>query len=127
MTRRVLVVDDEPDIRELVALSLLVTGWDVVCVESGAQALRLCADGVVDAVLLDVDMPGMDGRETARALRADPVTATVEVVFLTATVDITDLLPLGSVLAKPFDPARLADQVEELLVNPGAPPAAVRA
>ncbi|MET9224562.1 response regulator [Lentzea sp. NPDC003310] len=120
MTRRVLVVDDEADIRELVVLSLLGTGWTVGAVASGEEAVRLCAAGGVDVVLLDVDMPGMDGRQTAEALLADP-RATVEVVFLTASADVEDLP--GPVVRKPFDPLLLAAQVEEL-VSPGAPPAA---
>ncbi|MFD4636393.1 response regulator [Lentzea sp. NPDC058436] len=120
MTRRVLVVDDEPDIRELVVLSLLTTGWDVTTAASGEEAVRLCSGGGVDVVLLDVDMPGMDGRQTARALLADPDTA-VAVVFLTASADVEDLP--GPVLPKPFDPMLLAAQVEAL-VSPGAPPAA---
>ncbi|MFD9698749.1 response regulator [Lentzea sp. NPDC059081] len=124
MTRRVLVVDDDPDIRELVLLSLLGTGWDVTDAASGAEALRVCERGGVDVVLLDVDMPGMDGRQTSRALRADPRTAKIDVVFLTATIDVQDLRPFGGVLRKPFDPTRLATQVEELLVSPEAPPAA---
>ncbi|HEX7307210.1 response regulator [Lentzea sp.] len=120
MTRRVLVVDDEPDIRELVVLSLLTTDWSVTTAASGEEALRLCSAGEVDVVLLDVDMPGMDGRQTAVALLADP-RAGVEVVFLTASADVEGLP--GPVVPKPFDPVRLAAQVEAL-VSPWVPPPA---
>ena len=120
MSRLILVVDDEPDIRELAKLSLeRVGGHRVVAAGSGAEALSLAAGLSPDAVLLDVQMPGMDGPTTLAALRAGAVDAGVPVVFLTADVHesrVADLraLDVVAVLAKPFDPMTLPDEISRL-------------
>lgn len=121
MTRKILLVDDEDDIREVAQMSLEMTaGWDVVTAPSGAAALRTAAAERPDAILLDVMMPGMDGPATARALRAAPETADIPIILLTAKVQAADRrrfddLGVAGILAKPFDPIALADQVREVL------------
>jgi CheY-like chemotaxis protein len=118
---RVLVVDDDPDTREVLALSLTSGhGWDVQAVGSGAEALDLCRSRDLDAVLLDVDLPVMDGPGVLAALRADPRTAQLPIVFVTALahpVLNARLCALGAVavLAKPFDALRIGYQIAELL------------
>ncbi|MGQ0843965.1 MAG: response regulator [Sporichthyaceae bacterium] len=121
MTRRVMIVDDEPDIREIAALSLeSLHGWDIVPVGSGAEAVAVGATQRLDAVLLDVMMPGQDGPATLIALRAQEATRDVPVVFLTAKAQLrerAELEELGAVgvLAKPFDPMTLGAELAALL------------
>ncbi|EYR63598.1 chemotaxis protein CheY [Actinotalea ferrariae CF5-4] len=117
MSRTILVVDDEPDIRELIRLSLeRLGGHRVVACASGAEALGRLPEEPVDGVLLDVRMPGMDGPEVLAALRRTPAGADVPVVFLTASVlevQMADLraLDVRGVVRKPFDPLALPAEV----------------
>lgn len=119
MGRTVLIVDDEPDIRELAALSLERIGrFEVITASTAAEALEHLAADAPDAVLLDVMMPGADGRETLRRIRATG--ARVPVVFLTASVQEDQMeelraLDVHGVLAKPFDPLTLPDELREVL------------
>ena len=121
MTRRVLIVDDEDDIREVAQMSLeMVAGWEVIPARSGDEGVRLAAEERPDAILLDVMMPGMDGPATAALLRERPETAAIPVILLTAKVQPADRrrlesLGVAGVLAKPFDPMELANQVASVL------------
>ena len=111
MSHRILIIDDEDDIREVAALSLeTVAGWEVAMASSGAQGLVRAAEYSPDAILLDVMMPGMDGPSTFRELRKNPATAQIPVLFLTARSgnDQRRFTDLGSGGAfKPFDPLTL--------------------
>ena len=117
MTRRILIIDDEDDIREVAGLSLdTVAGWEVVRADSGAQGLARAAEHQPDAILLDVMMPGMDGPTTFRELRKNPITSHIPVILLTAKVQSSDQkrfadLGVEAVLFKPFDPLTLSDQI----------------
>jgi CheY-like chemotaxis protein len=117
MSHRILIIDDEDDIREVAALSLeTVAGWDVAVASSGAQGLARAAEYNPDAILLDVMMPGMDGPTTFRALRNNPATAQIPVLLLTAKVQGNDQrrfadLGVEAVLFKPFDPMTLSSQI----------------
>jgi CheY-like chemotaxis protein len=121
MSRRILIVDDEDDIREVAQLSLeMVAGWEVIPARSGEEGLRLAAEERPDAILLDVMMPDMDGPTTFRRLRDDPATASIPVILLTAKVQPADLrrfdgLGVEGVLSKPFDPMELARQISDTL------------
>lgn len=115
-----LVVDDDPDIRQLVELALgRVGGWDVVTAASGPEALVLAREHHPEVVLLDLSMPGMDGVETAGRLLADPDTATIPVVLVTARglggEEPWAGLDVAGVVEKPFHPMTLADEVSALL------------
>jgi CheY-like chemotaxis protein len=118
---KVLIIDDEDDIREVAALSLeSIAGWDVVMASSGAQGLARAIEHQPDAILLDVMMPGMDGPSTFRELRANPSTAKIPVLLLTAKVQSSDQrrfadLGVEAVLFKPFDPLTLSDQIADVL------------
>ena len=118
---KVLVVDDESDIRRVALLGLKrLGGCEVVEAQSGAEALALASSEAPDVILLDVMMPGQDGPSTLQALQADERTASIPVVFLTAKAmpaEIERLTRLGArgVLTKPFDPRTLADQIRALL------------
>lgn len=125
MSRHILIIDDEDDIREVAALSLEATaGWDVVCASSGAegiaQALLLQQKRRLDAILMDVMMPGMDGPTTFKELQKNPETAPIPVLLLTAKVQGVDQrrfsgLGVAAVLFKPFDPLTLSQQISDVL------------
>lgn len=112
----VLVADDSATVRVLVRMELEAAGYEVVEAEDGQQALDAARSGQIDAVLLDVEMPVMDGFQTIGALKADPLTADLPVVFLTsrsASEDIVGALRAGAhdYLRKPPDPAELLARV----------------
>jgi two-component system OmpR family response regulator len=115
--KTLLYVDDEPDIREVVQLSLgLMESLTVHACDSGEQALRMLPQVKPDLVLLDVMMPGVDGPTTLKRMRADAAFAHIPVVFMTAKAmpqEIARFRELGAaaVIAKPFDPMQLANQV----------------
>ncbi len=125
---KVLVVDDDADSRELVRLTLAMHKIPVSEAGSGAECLRVAQDTRPDAILLDVMMPSMDGPTTLTALRANPETASIPVIFLTASAmpsEVERLKKLGAraVVAKPFDPFALPNAVRELLGTPSGLPA----
>jgi len=121
VAHRILIIDDEEDIREVAALSLeTVAGWDVVMASSGAQGLARALEFQPDAILLDVMMPGMDGPSTFLELRKNPATAGIPVLLLTAKVQASDQrrfadLGVDAVLFKPFDPMTLSTQIANVL------------
>ena len=121
MTKRILVVDDDHDVRTLIAMSLSgVGGHDVRAAASGSECMAELEQWVPDVVVLDVMIPGMDGPATLAAIRATPAVAEVPVVFLTASVVEADMerlhsLPVSGVLGKPFDPMQLPTLLSELL------------
>jgi CheY-like chemotaxis protein len=118
---RILIIDDEDDIREVAAMSLeSVAGWEVILASSGAQGLVRAAEYLPDAILLDVMMPGMDGPTTFRELRKNPRTARIPVLLLTAKVQSNDQrrfadLGVEAVLFKPFDPMTLSAEISTVL------------
>jgi two-component system OmpR family response regulator len=117
LLRTILYVDDEPDIRHIVQIALgLTRELTVHAAQSGEQALSLARDLRPDLVLLDVMMPGLDGPGTLGRMRANPGTARIPVIFMTAKAmpkEVALLLEMGAlgVIAKPFDPMRLATQL----------------
>ena len=121
MTRRVLVVDDDELLREVAQAALeLVGGWEVRTASSGPEAQQQALREHPDVILLDVMMPGVDGPSTVLALRADPATRDIPIIFLTAKVPSEDLgewreLGLAGVIPKPFDPLTLATDMAALL------------
>ena len=118
---RVLLVDDEPDIREVVDVSLgLDPEFKTRACASGADALAVAAQWSPAIILLDVMMPLMDGPTTLAKLRQDPRTAGIPILFLTARTqaeEIAQYISLGAqgVLSKPFDPMTLAALVRSHL------------
>jgi CheY-like chemotaxis protein len=119
--RKVLLVDDEDDIRTIGQLSLSrVGGWQTVLAASGAEALARAAAEQPDLILLDVMMPGMDGPTTLGQLRAQASTAQTPVIFMTAKIqkqEVARYLELGAVgvIGKPFDPMTLPAEIKKLL------------
>jgi CheY-like chemotaxis protein len=118
---RILHVDDEPDIREIVEMSLgLNPDFEVRTCACGADAIAVAAEWSPFLILLDVMMPGMDGPTTLAHLRKDPRTADIPVLFMTARAQARELqqfIALGAqgVISKPFDPMTLAFSVRSHL------------
>lgn len=115
--RRVLIIDDEDDIREVAALSLETTAnWKIFTASSGREGIKVAAAERPDAILMDVMMPEMDGPTTFKQLQLNPLTSGIPVVLLTAKVQGVDQrrfagLGVAAVLVKPFDPLTLAQQI----------------
>ena len=118
--KRILHIEDEPDIRAIAKLTLEgLGGYEVESCGSGADALVRAPDFRPDLVLLDVMMPGMDGPMTLSELRKLPNCAAVPVVFMTAKAQASEIekfLSLGAVdvIIKPFDPQALCVQIGEI-------------
>ena len=121
-----LIVDDDEDIREVARLSLeLIGGWTVSEAKGGAEGIEQARTLSPDVILLDVMMPEFDGVETLRGLSTDPATRQIPVIFLTAKAQIGErrrLKEAGAcgLIAKPFDPMKLAHDVEMILSTKGA-------
>ena len=119
--RRILIIDDEDDIREVAALSLeSMAGWQVTLASSGADGIRSALANPPDAILMDVMMPMMDGPTTFKEMQGIPAIAHIPVILLTAKVQGVDQrrfagLGVTAVLFKPFDPLTLADQMSTAL------------
>ena len=116
---RVVIIDDDPDLRSLIKLTLEFTaGWEVTSAEDGASGIEAVRSVEPDAVVVDLMMPRMDGYEVCRRLKADPDTRHIPVVMLTARkqLDQQQLSDSGAagVVFKPFEPDELAGQVQAL-------------
>ncbi len=120
MPLRILLIEDDPDIQQMVKLSLKFQGGHEVLVASGGkEGLQKAAAERPDLILLDVMMPEMDGYETCKRLKADEQTAAIPVVFLSARAQQSEIQKgkeLGAIdyLVKPFDPLKLGQQLEAL-------------
>jgi DNA-binding response OmpR family regulator len=121
MRAKVLFVDDEEDIREIARISLQIDPeFEVLCCETGNEALFEAAQWQPDIILLDVMMPGLDGPDTLKRLRQSRRSAEIPVVFITARTQahqVSHYLAMGAlgVIAKPFDPMTLAKDVSRFL------------
>ena len=118
-TVRVLVVDDDEVIRQLITLNLELEGFEVYEAVDGADALRKAAEVHPTVITLDIMMPNMDGWDAAARLRSDPLTAHVKVVLLSARAQEADVrrgtrLGVDAYLTKPFDPDDLVEVVRRL-------------
>lgn len=118
--KRVLFVEDDPDIQTVARMALeAVGGFTVMACSSGAEALEQAAGFAPDLILLDVMMPGMDGLETLEALRRLPSVSGVPVVFMTAKVQAQEVsryrdAGAADIIAKPFDPMTLSTTVRTI-------------
>lgn len=121
--QRVLVLDDDEDIREVTQLALEgVGGLDVRTCSTGAEALAALADFGPDLILADVRMPDMDGPAFVDALRQHPLGEQLPVVFMTASVQVQELarykaVGVIGVIPKPFDPLELAGRLRQLVID----------
>ncbi|MBM2811489.1 MAG: response regulator [Chloroflexi bacterium] len=121
---KVLIIDDDADIRSVARLSLSRVGrMDVIEAASGVEGVRKAQEEKPDVILLDMMMPTMDGLETLAALRSQPATAMTPVIFLTAKAvgdEVERITALGAagVVIKPFDPRTLSEDVRALVNRP---------
>jgi two-component system, OmpR family, alkaline phosphatase synthesis response regulator PhoP len=121
MTKRILIVDDEPDIREATQVCLEVSkGWKVMTASSSKEGLAKAISEQPDVVLLDVMMPDIDGLATFAQMQINPKTQHIPVILLTAKTQPDDRhrfaqLAIAAVITKPYDPLTLADQIAEIL------------
>ena len=121
---KILIIDDDADIRFIARLSLDRVGrMDVIEADGGAEGVRKAREEQPDVILLDMMMPLMDGAATLQALRAQAATAAIPVIFLTAktvAAEVERMRALGAVgvLTKPFDPRALPADVRALLKQP---------
>lgn len=118
--RRVLIAEDEPDIRELVKLTLTFHGFEVVAAEDGKRAVELAQDGEYDLILMDVLMPRMTGYEACREIKKLEQLADVPVVFLSAKgqeSEVREGLNAGAIayMLKPFDSDELIETLNAVL------------
>jgi two-component system, OmpR family, phosphate regulon response regulator PhoB len=120
----ILLVEDDPDIRELVAYKLTRGGFEVIEAADGPAALHAARERPPDAVILDIRLPRLSGIEVCRELRAAPATAAVPIIMLTGAVRLQELeqaYAAGATdyLVKPFSPRELQRRVEAALVGVG--------
>ncbi|HEY9657199.1 MAG TPA: response regulator [Allocoleopsis sp.] len=121
MTKRILLVDDEEALRELVSICLEdLGGWEVVVADSGQAALLKAESHSPDAILLDISMPEMDGFQCYEKLKENPQTRSIPIVLLTAKVLPDDRarfaqMEVMGVIPKPFDPKCICNQIATFL------------
>ncbi len=120
-TKRILVIDDDDGVREIIQFSLeAAAGWEVLTAASGKEGLAKAEADQPDAILLDVMMPELDGPATFRQLQANVVTADIPTILLTAkarTSEQKQFLDLGvtGVITKPFKPMELVEEIQGIL------------
>jgi len=123
---KILVAEDERDIRELVGFTLRFAGFEVVLVANGIEAIEKATHERPDLIILDVRMPKMTGYEVCRQLKGNPATSAIPVVFLSAKGrdgEIQQGLDLGAMeyIVKPFAPDDLVNQVKDILQRVASP------
>ena len=123
---KILVADDERDIRELIGFTLRFAGFDVVLTADGTEAIEKAPLEQPDLILLDVRMPKITGYEVCRQLKENPVTSAIPIVFLSAKGqegEIKQGLASGAVeyIVKPFAPDELTNQVKDILLRVESP------
>jgi two-component system alkaline phosphatase synthesis response regulator PhoP len=123
MAKTILIVDDEPDILQLLGYNLRKEGFDVLQAENGAAGVRLAIEHLPDVIVLDIMMPEMDGFEACKAIRANPTTATIPVIFLTAkSGEIDEILGLelgaDDFIQKPISPRLFVSRIKARIRRP---------
>jgi len=119
-TARILVVDDEPDLVELVTYNLTREGFRIVSASDGEEALDKIKDESFDLIILDLMLPGLQGTELCRIIRNNPKTDSIPIIMLTAKVDVMDKIQgldtgADDYMTKPFSPRELAARVNAVL------------
>ena len=121
--KRILIVDDTKDILAVVARRLKSWGYEVLTADSGEEGLKIIQEQKPDLVLLDIMMPKMKGRDVCSLMKANPETARIPVIFLTA-LGLADHVKAGmdlgadDYLVKPFEPEELKERITIVLSRP---------
>ena len=123
---KILVAEDEKDIRDLIAFTLKYAGHQIIAVENGEEAVQATSRETPDLILMDIRMPRMTGYEACRQIKADPLVSAIPVVFLSAKGQEAEIqagfdLGASEYLLKPFAPDELTRRVNEILGNSGRP------
>lgn len=124
VTKRILIVDDDADIREATQLCLEITGhWEVLKASNGPEGIETAQLEHPDAILLDMMLPGMDGLTILQKLRENPQTKQIPIIILTAKAQSTEQkafgkLKVAAVITKPYDPLTISDQIASVLTAP---------
>lgn len=119
--KRILVIDDEEYVREVIQICLeTVAGWEVIVADSGSSGIELAQKEQPDAILLDVMMPEMDGIMTFKKLQLNKLTSYIPIVLLTAKAEVAqeqELTDMGikATIPKPFEPLELPNQISKAL------------
>jgi CheY-like chemotaxis protein len=121
MKKKVLVVDDEPGIAEMIELELKFYGYEVITASSGKEGLEICKRLKPDAVIMDIMMPGMSGNQAAEEIKSDPSTSHIPIIFLTGMIRIKEVRKnhvVGDqyILAKPFKSYQLLSILRKVLL-----------
>jgi phosphate regulon transcriptional regulator PhoB len=117
---RILVVDDEPDLVELVTYNLTREGFKISSAPDGEEALDKIKEGNFDLIILDLMLPGLQGNELCRIIRSNPKTDAIPIIMLTAKTDVTDKIQgletgADDYMTKPFSPKELTARVNAVL------------
>ena len=122
-SKQILIIDDEADIREATQICLEITGqWEVLKASNGPEGIAIAKTATPDAILLDIMMPEMDGLAILQKLQEHSETRKIPVIILTAKAQSSEQrqfsqLNVSSVIAKPYDPMTLSDQISTALAN----------
>ncbi len=121
MTRRILIIDDEDSIRDILQAALEdIAAWKTILAASGQEGLEKCSLEQPEAILLDISMPDMDGVQLYEQLQANPMTQSIPVILLTAKVlpsdraQFADMGVAGTII-KPFNPMMICHQIADIL------------
>ncbi|MDO8682448.1 MAG: response regulator [Armatimonadota bacterium] len=120
MTRKILIIEDEPEIQAILSMSLQhAGGFDVILANDGIEGIEMALDQSPDLILLDVLMPKLDGYATCRRIKQNERISNIPVIFLTAKTDpheVDRAMRAGAsgYVAKPFDPLKLAGQIARI-------------
>jgi DNA-binding response OmpR family regulator len=123
MSKIILIIDDEEDVKEIAQMGLEMAGdWQVITASSGKEGLSIAESSQPEVILLDLMMPEWDGKETLKHLKANRNTAGIPIILMTAKTqsaiasDLIDL-DLAGVITKPFRPLQLPEQIAQILDN----------
>lgn len=120
----ILLIEDNEDISNSIAEILELEGYRVVCVDNGANGLKLAGECNPDMILSDISMPDMDGFTVCEMVKLDPALSDIPFIFLTAKSELKDrekamLLGCDDYLVKPFDDVKLLDAVKGCFIKKG--------
>lgn len=120
-SKRILIVDDEEDVRAITKIGLeMGAGWTVLMASSGKEALAISTTHQLDVILLDIMMPDMDGYTTLQQLKANPITRKIPVILATAKIQPSENqieLNAAAIFTKPYRPLKLADRINSILAK----------
>ncbi|MFH1189233.1 MAG: response regulator [Candidatus Omnitrophota bacterium] len=123
MAKKILIVDDEPDVLKILLLRLKKTGYDVIGARDGREALDLARQTIPDLIILDFHLPDMNGDEVAKMLKGDKDLRHIPIILISATVtsvaERAKECGADGCIAKPFEPEELVGAVNKILKQPG--------